>query len=558
MLLSAIFVLVGGALALYLRWQLGFPGTAVPAPFSLLLPESIAPGGVIAPDGFNVLFTMHATFMIYFAILPLLACGLPGYLLPLQIGAPRMAFPRIGALAFWMTALAGAIMIASFFVEGGAAGAGWTAYPPLSAVPRYTNGTLGLNLWIAALIVLGLALMLSAMNQVVTVVNMRAPGMTMMRMPLTVWSFFITAILTLLALPVLAAALSMLLMDRTLGTSFFLPAGLAVSGVPLGGYAGGGQPILWQHLFWFFGHPVVYVMILPAMGIVSEVLAVFSRKPAFGYRSMVISTIAIAVLGWLVWGHHMFQSGMNPLLGTTFMVSTMAIAIPSGVKVFNWIGTIWRGRLELTVPMLFALAFVLTFAVGGLSGIFMASTPVDAYIHDTYFIVGHIHYVLFGGSLFGAFAAIAYWFPKVTGRMLNTGLGKVHFWITLVAFNCTFFPMHILGTAGHMRRIYDPNVYDFLKPVQPINTFITISAITLGFAQLLLIANIFFSLKRGGRAGANPWRANTLEWTLPSPPEDDSFAIAPTVNHGPYEYSSPDAGADHLPQDAPPSMPRSG
>jgi cytochrome c oxidase subunit 1 len=552
MILSIFFLLVGGALALMLRWQLGFPGK--PLPVWLLggiLSDSAAPGGVILPDFYNSLFTMHATFMVFFAVMPLMIGLFGNYLVPLQIGARDMAFPRMNMLSFWITLTAGIIMVASFFVEGSAAATGWTAYAPLSAVRGFTNVKLGQDLWCISLLVLGVGSVLGAVNTMTTVINMRAPGMTWFRLPLPVWSLFVTSILLLLAIPALSAALLLLLSDRLLGTSFFLPAGLIVSGQPLGN-VGGGEPLLWQHLFWFFGHPEVYIMILPAMGIASEILSVFSRKPVFGYRAMVFSICAIAFMGWLVWGHHMFQSGMSPLLGTTFMISTMAIAVPSAIKTFNWLGTLWGGQIRFTVPMMHAIAFVAMFVIGGLSGIFMASTPVDSFIHDTYFIVGHIHYVLFGGSLFAGFAGITYWFPKISGRMMNATLGKIHFVITFIAFNCTFFPMHILGIGGHMRRIYDPTKYGFLLHLQPLNTFETISAIVLGFAQFLLIANLFYSLKKGEPAGENPWEANTLEWTVPSPPPHHNFDVIPTVYHGPYEYSSPDEPRDYLPQSQPP------
>jgi cytochrome c oxidase subunit I len=548
---SLFFLLVGGALALYVRWQLGFPGQAVPFPFGAILPESIASDGVIAPNGYNALFTMHATFMVFFAIMPMMIGLFGNFLIPLQIGARDMAFPVLNMLSFWLSVPAGLLMLASFFVDGGAAAAGWTSYAPLSTVEGYTGVGLGQALWGVSLLILGVSSILGAINYITTVINMRAPGMTMFRMPLPVWSIFITAILLLLALPVLSAAIAMLLMDRSLGTSFFLPAGLTITGNPLVGPTGGGQPLLWQHLFWFFGHPEVYIMILPAMGLTSEILSVFSRKPIFGYRAMVFSICGIAFLGWIVWGHHMFQSGMNPVLGTTFMISTMVIAVPSAIKVFNWLGTLWGGQIHFTVPMLNALAFVSMFTIGGLSGIFMASTPVDAFIHDTYFIVGHIHYVLFGGSLFAGYAGISFWFPKMFGRMMNPTIGKIHFWITFIAFNCTFFPMHILGVGGHMRRIFDPNEYAHLVHMQGVNTFITISAITLGFAQLIFIYNIFHSLKKGKKADRNPWRANTLEWTTPSPAGHGNFDVIPTVYHGPYEYSSPMSDEDYLPQDQP-------
>jgi cytochrome c oxidase subunit 1 len=551
---SLFFLLVGGWLALMVRWQLGFPGEQVPwylSLFGLLAVDTIAPGGVIAPNTYNALFTMHATFMVFFAIMPMMIGLFGNFLIPLQIGARDMAFPVLNMLSFWLSIPAGILMVASLFVDGGGAAAGWTSYAPLSDVADFTGVTTGQNLWAISLLVLGVSSIMGAINYITTVINMRAPGMTMFRMPLPVWSIFITAILLLLAIPVLSAAVGLLLMDRTLGTSFFLPAGLTVSGSPLAGHTGGGQPLLWQHLFWFFGHPEVYIMILPAMGITSEILSVFARKPIFGYRAMVFSICGIAFLGWIVWGHHMFQSGMNPVLGTTFMITTMVIAVPSAIKVFNWLGTLWGGQIQFTVPMLNALSFVSMFTIGGLSGIFMASTPVDAFIHDTYFIVAHIHYVLFGGSLFAGFAGISYWFPKMFGKMMNPTLGKIHFWLTFIAFNCTFFPMHLLGAGGHMRRVADPYVYEHLAHMQGMNQFITISAIVLGFSQLLFVLNIFVSLKWGKKAGNNPWHANTLEWTVPSPAGHGNFDVVPTVYHGPYEYSSPMSDEDYLPQSTP-------
>jgi cytochrome c oxidase subunit 1 len=355
---------------------------------------------------------------------------------------------------------------------------------------------------------------------------------------MVVWMIVIASILFMASVGPLIAGAIMLFMDQNVGTAFFDPDR-------------GGDPILWQHLFWFFGHPEVYILILPAMGIISDIIANGSRKPVFGYHSMVLATIAIAFLGWITWGHHMFQSGMNPLLGTSFMVSTMAIAIPSAIKVFNWLGTMWRGNIRFHTPMLWAIGFVSLFTVGGLSGIFMASNTVDIFIHDTYFIVAHIHYVLFGGSLMAIFAAIYFWFPKMFGRMMNETWGKIHFALTFIFYNLTFFPMHILGMAGHMRRIYDPTQYEFLQPYQPMNKFITISAILLFVAQLPFIANFFWSLFRGRKAELNPWHDNGLEWTVPSPPPHGNFAVTPTVYRGPYEFSSPETEADFLPQDVP-------
>ena len=530
--LGLFMMIIGGLLALVVRWQLAWPETAIPG-LGGILKET---GGILEPAQYNMAFTMHATIMIFFVIMPILAGCFGNFCIPLMIGARDMAFPFLNMLSFWTTFSAGLIMLSGFFVEGGHAAAGWTSYAPLSAVKDYTGVNWGQNLWCISLFVMGIGSMMGSINYITTVINMRAPGMQLFRMPLVVWSLFITAILLLLALPVLTSGVAMLLFDRTLGTSWFKPSG-------------GGEPLLWQHLFWYFGHPEVYILILPAMGIASEILPVFARKPVFGYHAMAFSMIAIAFLSWIVYGHHMFVSGMNPALGMSFMVTTMIIAVPSAIKTFNWLGTLWGGRIQFQVPMLNALAFVWMFVIGGLSGIFMASTPVDIYIHDTYFIVAHIHYVVFGGSIFGAFAAIYFWFPKMFGRLMNETLGKIHFAFTFIGFNWTFFPMHILGVGGHMRRIYDPTQYDFLKPFQPMNTFITYGALILGAGQLILIVNFFWSMFAGKVAGKNPWQANTLEWEAPSPPPHGNFpGPLPTVYRGPYEYSSPLVAEDYLPQ----------
>ncbi|MBI4543342.1 MAG: cbb3-type cytochrome c oxidase subunit I [Gemmatimonadetes bacterium] len=538
--LSLLFLLAGGLLAMTIRWQLGFPGQ--PMPGGGVMPETMAPGGVVLPEFYNALVTMHGTFMVFFAIMPLLVGVFANYLIPLKIGAPDMAFPTLNMWSFWLMIPAGTLMLASFFVEGGAAAAGWTAYAPLSANPEYSGVSAGQQLWCLSLIVFALSSLLGSVNYITTVVNLRAPGMTWFRMPLSIWALFVTAILAILAVPILAGALIMLLFDQTLGTHFFLPAE-------------GGQPLLWQHLFWFFGHPEVYILILPAMGITSDVISNGSRKPIFGYHSMVYALIGIAFLGWIVWGHHMFQSGMNPTLGTTFMASTLVIAVPSAIKVFNWLGTMWRGSIHFTTPMLNGVAFVSMFVIGGLSGMFMAAAPVDIYIHDTYFIVAHIHYVLFGGSLFAIFAGIYFWFPSMFGRMMSERLGKIHFVLTFVTYNLTFFPMHILGMGGHMRRIYDPSQYEFLRPLMPMNRFITISAFLLLAAQLPFMVNFVWSLFRGKKAELNPWRDNGLEWTVPSPPPHGNFAETPTVYRGPYEFSSPLAEEDFLPQNRPVAAP---
>jgi cytochrome c oxidase subunit I len=542
---SLFFLLIGGALAMMMRLQLGWPGHHFGF-LNWIFSERVVADGVIMPDFYNALFTMHGTFMIFFAIMPLLVGGFGNYLIPLKIGARDMAFPRLNMISYWLFLTAGLIMLSSFFVEGGPAAMGWTAYPPLSDVKDYTGIGAGMNLWLVSLLISGVASVLGAINYITTIVNMRAPGLTWFRLPLTVWSLFIVATLLLIAIPVLSSAIILLLFDRTVFTSFFVPNAV-------GDHTGGGQVLLWQHLFWFFGHPEVYIMILPAMGIASDVLSNFARKPIFGYHAMVYSMLAIAGLGFFVWGHHMFQSGMNPFLGTSFMVSTMVIAVPSAIKTFNWLGTLWGGNFKFDTPFLFAVGFVAMFVIGGLSGIFAASTPVDIYFHDTYFIVAHLHYVLFGGSLFAIFAGIYFWYPKMFGRMMNERLGKAHFWIMLLAFNGVFFPMHILGIGGMQRRIYDYMQFPHLAHFQPLNAFMSVCAFVLGFSILLFFVNFFWSMKRGKPAGPNPWRATTLEWTVSSPPPHGNFAEIPYVFRGPYEYSVPGHASDFWPQDEPPS-----
>jgi cytochrome c oxidase subunit 1 len=547
---TLLWFIVGGGLALAVRWQLAWPWSEMPIVGPMLFSKE---GGQISPEFYTMLFTMHASVMIFFVIIPILAGAFGNFLIPLMIGADDMAFPVLNMLSYWFMWPAFICMIFSFFVSGPAAApaAGWTGYPPLStalgAAPASAHAQ---TYWLIALIFVGISSMMGSVNYMTTIIQMRAPGMSFFRMPMTVWAMFITAILQAFALPVLTAALFMQVMDRTLGTSFFIGEGTIVNNASAG--AGGGQPLLWQHLFWFYSHPAVYIMILPAMGMVSDIISTFSRKPLFGYKPMVFSIAGIAGLGFIVWGHHMFMSGMSPILGTTFMLSTMMIALPSAIKVFNWLGTVWGGRIQFTTPMLFALAFVSMFIIGGLSGIFMAATPVDVFIHDTYFIVAHIHYVLFTGSAMAIFGGIYYWFPKMFGRMMNETAGKWHFFLTFVFANGTFYAMHILGAGGFPRRLADPYHYLTFEHMLPMNRFITICALGMGLSQIILIVNMVYSMFYGKKVGRNPWRANTLEWTAPSPPGHGNFDFQPVVYRGPYEYASPEMADDFYPQIQPP------
>jgi cytochrome c oxidase subunit 1 len=440
-----IFLFIGGGLALLVRMQVGWPYATAPH-ISSWFPGSW--GMKMSPEFYAMTFSMHATVMIFFVIIPLLTGAFGNFLIPLMIGARDMAFPVLNMMSYWIMWPGFILILASFFVDGGAAASGWTSYPTLASSttpdgsltsPAAPGSGMGQVLWLSALLCVGISSMMGSVNYITTIINMRAPGMTMMRMPMSIWAMFITAILQAMALPVLTVALFLQLLDKVIGSTFFLPPGGSVYGDYASG-PGGGQPLLWQHLFWFYSHPAVYIMILPAMGMVSDIISTFARKPLFGYRPMVYAIAGIAGLGFIVWGHHMFQSGMDPRLGTGFMIATIMIALPSAVTVFNWLGTIWQGNIQYTTAMLNALAFVAMFVIGGLSGIFMAATPVDVYIHDTYFIVAHIHYVLFMSSIFGIFGAIYFWFPKMFGRMMDETWGKVHFVLTFVFSNCTFYP----------------------------------------------------------------------------------------------------------------------
>jgi cytochrome c oxidase subunit 1 len=539
---TLLWFLVGGLLALGVRFQVAWPWAEMPVIGKMLFANQ---GGQISPEFYTILFTMHASVMIFFVIIPILAGAFGNFLIPLMIGADDMAFPTLNMLSYWFMWPAFLTMGGSFFAAGGAAKSGWTSYPPLSL-----TDTSGQTLWLIGLTFVGISSMMGSVNYMTTIIQMRAPGMTMFRLPMTIWAMFITAILQAFALPVLTAAGFMQLMDRTLGTGFFIPEGWTANNTAMA--SGGGQPLLWQHLFWFYSHPAVYIMILPAMGMVSDIISCFARKPLFGYKPMVYSIAGIAGLGFIVWGHHMFVSGMNPALGMTFMVSTMMIALPSAIKTFNWLGTIWGGKIHYTTAMLFALSFVSMFIIGGLSGIFMAATPVDIFIHDTYFIVAHFHYVLFAGTAMGVFGAIYFWFPKMFGRMMNEFWGKVHFFLTFIFLNGTFFPMHILGAAGFPRRLADPYHYPGFHHLQGLNIFMTWCAIGMVATQIIFAINFIYSIFFGPVAGRNPWHANGLEWTAPSPPGHGNFDFQPVVFRGPYEYGSPEVDSDYYPQTQPP------
>jgi cytochrome c oxidase subunit 1 len=487
---SFFFFLLGGILALLIRSELAIPGLQL-----------------LTADQFNQFFTMHGTSMIFLAIIPMLA-GVANYVVPLQVGARDMAFPRLNAFALWMFFFGGLIIYASFLVEGGAAG-GWTAYAPLSTT-TYSQGA-GMDLWALGIYTVGTSSILGAINFIVTILNMRAPGMSLHKMSLLTWTVLVQSIMVLFATPALAAALMLLFIQRTLGAPTFGSAG---------------DPVLWQHMFWFYSHPAVYIMILPAMGIVSEVLPVFARKPIFGYKMIAYSTVAIAVLGFLVWAHHMFVAGIGTGLQLFFMLATMTIAVPTGVKIFSWIFTLWGGSIEFKTPFLFAAGFIATFTIGGISGVFLAIVPIDTQVHDTYYVVAHLHYVLFGGSVMGIFAGIYFWFPKVTGRMYNETLGKMQFWLMFIGFNLTFFPMHFLGLLGMPRRISD---YPAGLGWESYNLWATVGAFLIAVSILPLLWNVAVSLVRGRQAVGDPWQANSLEWWTTSPPPAYNFLEIPTI-----------------------------
>jgi cytochrome c oxidase subunit 1 len=541
--LGIFFLFFGGYLSMLMRWQLAYPEQAVPwwLSWGIFFKDA---GGIIDPDTYNQLFTMHGTIMIFWAVTPILIGGFGNFLIPLQIGAPDMAFPRLNMISFWTWFLSSVVLLASYLLPQGPAAGGWTSYPPLSSPMGGIPGE-GQTLWTLALVLMGTGTIMGAINYIITVVRLRAPGMTYFRMPLTVWGLWLTSIMNAVFVPVIAAGLILLLLDRVLGTEFFVAGGLA-SGP-------GGDPLLYQHVFWIFGHPEVYILILPVWGIVSDLLAVFARKPAFGYKVTAICMSTICVLSSVVWGHHMYTTGMSPLLGKAFMFLTLLISIPSSIFFLNWLATLWKGNLHFEPPMIYTMGVVWVFAIGGLTGLYNATVTSDIYLHDTMFVVGHFHFTLAATLVLGLFAAIHYWFPKMFGREINRTMANIHFWVTFVSMNFVFFNMMVLGYAGHHRRLYNPMEFDFLKPLLGLNEWITWFAIINGVIQLLFIFNFVWSMFKGKVAETKS--VGCLNAGVDSRLRlfrTGNFAQTPTVYSRPHEYSHPSlTDTDWVPQSEP-------
>jgi len=537
-----LFLLFGFSLMMLMRWQLAYPGAPLPL-LGRLLGAARMPDGTMLPEFYNELGAMHGTIMVFLGVVPLAVGGFGNFVLPLQIGAQDMAFPRLNMASYWFFFLGGVTMLASFLVPGGAAQSGWTSYAPLAALA----GT-GQTMWLIGMVFLITSSLLGAINFITTTIQLRARGLTFMRFPFFVWAQFVTSFLLLLAFPPLEAAAVMQLMDRVAGTSFFLPSGLVVSGQALT-VAGGGNPLLWQHLFWFLAHPEVYVLILPAMGIVAEIIANNTRKPLWGYRSMVYSLVFLGFMSFIVWAHHMFMTGMGTAMAAFFQMTTMIISIPSVVILTALIISLWGGSIRFNTPMLFALGFLPMFGIGGLTGLPLGLNVADIQLHDTYYVIGHFHYVVAPGTIFALFAGIYYWFPKATGRRMNETLGKIHFFGSFVCMNVVFMPMFLLGLAGVSRRLYDGGAtYAFAQPVLHLNVVSSWGAWILAVFQLPFIFNFFWSIWKGEKTEENPWQATTIEWASPSPPPHGNFLVAPEAYRGPYEYSVPGAAKDFLPQ----------
>jgi len=544
-----IWAIIGGAFSVLFRLQLGTPGEAMPMLENII--GRWAPNGTITQDAYYGMVTMHGTIMIFFVLTAGLSGTFANFLIPLQVGARDMASPFLNMLSYWFFFASSVVMLSSLFIQTGPFAGGWTAYPPLSALKAAMPGSgRGMDLWLISLALFVVSQLLAGINYISTVLNLRTRGMSMMRIPLTIWALFFTATLGVLSFPVLLSAFILLIFDRNMGTSFYLNDIFLSTGGALANE--GGNAIMYQHLFWFLGHPEVYIVILPAMGIASEVISVNARKPIFGYSAMVGSLFAIAVLSFLVWAHHMFVSGMNPFLGSVFVLLTLLIAIPSAIKVFNWLATLWRGSIHFTPAMLFAIGFVSMFISGGLTGIFVGNSTIDIHVHDTYFVIAHFHLVMGVAAMFGMFSGIYHWFPKMYGRFMNTTLGYIHFWVTMIGAYLIFWPMHYMGLAGVPRRYFDFSNWESFNKFDTLNHFISVVTIVVFAVQLLFLANFFYSIYKGRKVTTrNPWKANTLEWTTPiHAPHGNWEDEIPEVHRWAYDYSKGDR--DHIPQEEPP------
>jgi cytochrome c oxidase subunit 1 len=543
-----IMAVIAMGLSILFRLQLAWPDKSFPILETFL--GKWAEGGRIRPDFYLALVTIHGTVMVFFVLTAGLSGTFSNLLIPLQVGARDMASPFLNMLSYWFFFTACVLMMSSFFIQTGPASAGWTIYPPLSAIPKAIPGSgLGMTLWLISMVLFVASSLMGGINYVTTVLNMRTKGMDLWKMPLTIWAFFLTAILGILSFPVLVAGVVLLIFDRSFGTSFYL------SDIVMGTQIlpnEGGSPILWQHLFWFLGHPEVYIVIMPALGISSEIISVNSRKPIFGYHAMIYSLIGITTLSFIVWGHHMFVTGMNPWLGGVFMITTLIIAVPSAVKTFNYLATLWRGNIRFTPAMLFAIGLVSFFISGGLTGIFLGNAALDINLHDTYFVVAHFHLVMGSAAIFGMLAGVYHWFPKMFGRMMNPKLGYLHFWLTFICAYLVFFPLHFLGLDGVPRRYYAFTEFEFMNKWLTVNVFVTWAAIVAALAQVAFLFNFFYSIFKGKRAPQNPWEANTLEWTAPVEHLHGNWpGEIPTVYRWPYDYSKPGAEEDFIPQTVP-------
>lgn len=543
-----IMAVIAMGLSILFRLQLAWPDKDFPLLETFL--GKWAEGGRIKPDFYLALVTIHGTIMVFFVLTAGLSGTFSNLLIPLQIGARDMASPFLNMLSYWFFFMACVIMMGSFFIQTGPASAGWTVYPPLSALPTAISGSgLGMTLWLISMVLFVASSLMGGINYVSTILNMRTKGMDLWKMPLTIWAFFLTAVLGILSFPVLVAGVVLLIFDRSFGTSFYL------SDIVMGTQIlpnEGGSPILWQHLFWFLGHPEVYIVIMPAMGLSSEIMSVNARKPIFGYHAMIYSLIGITILSFIVWGHHMFVTGMNPLLGGVFMITTLIIAVPSAVKTFNWLATLWRGNIRFTPAMLFAIGMVSFFISGGLTGIFLGNASLDINLHDTYFVVAHFHLVMGSAAIFGMLAGVYHYFPKMFGRLMSNKLGYLHFWITFACAYLVFFPLHFLGLDGVPRRYYAFTEFEFMQKWVTVNILVTWSAIIAALAQVAFLFNFFYSIFKGKVSSQNPWEANTLEWTTPVERLHGNWpGEIPTVYRWPYDYSKPGAEQDFIPQTVP-------